>query len=166
MKAAAGRSVLDYFAELLDPRVARSRRHSLLDSIAIALCAAICGADSWVHGELFGKSKREWLATFLELTNGMPSHDTFGAVFSRLYPERFRDCFVAWTRAIAQLLPGEVGAVDGKTARRSHDRPAGKVARHPVRAWASRNALTMGPVNTAAKSNEITAIPGCWSCWN
>ena len=129
MKADAGRSVLDYFAELPDPRVARSRRHSLLDSIAIALCAALCGADSWVHGELFGKSKREWLATFLELPKGMPSHDTFGAVFSRLDPERFQDCFVAWTRAIAQLLPGEVVAVDGKTARRSHDRPVVGTAR-------------------------------------
>lgn len=159
MKADAGRSVLDYFAELPDPRVARSRRHSLLDIIAIALCAAICGADSWVHGELFGKSKREWLATFLELPNGIPSHDTFGAVFSRLDPERFQDCFVAWTRAIAQLLPGEVVAVDGKTARRSYDRPAGKGALHLVSAWASRNALTLGQVKTAAKSNEITAIP-------
>ena len=89
---------------------------------------------SWVA---FGKSKREWLATFLELTNGMPSHDTFGAVFSRLAPERFRDCFVAWTRAIAQLLPGEVVAVDGKTARRSHDRPSVKGALPRVRAWAS-----------------------------
>ncbi len=106
----------------------------------------------------FGKSKREWLATFLELPNGMPSHDTFGAVFSRLDPERFQDCFVAWTRAIAQLLPGEVVAVNSKTARCSHDRPVVKGALPRVRAWASRNALTLGPVNTAAKSNEITAI--------
>lgn len=159
MKADAGWSLLDYFAELPDPRLARSRRHSLLDIVTIALCAAICGADSWVHVELFGKSKREWLETFLELPNGIPSHDTFGAVFARLDPERFRDCFVAWTRAIAQLLPGEVVAVDGKTARRSHDRRAGKGALHLVSAWASRNALTLGQGKTAAKSNEITAIP-------
>lgn len=159
MNEGTGWSLLDYFAELPDPRVARSRRHSLLDIITIALCAAICGADSWVHVELFGKSKREWFETFLELPNGIPSHDTFGSVFSRLDPERFRDCFVAWTQAIAQLLPGEVVAVDGKTARRSHDRPAGKGALHLVSAWASGNGLTLGQVKTAAKSNEITAIP-------
>ena len=89
----------------------------------------------------------------------MLTHDTFGVVFSRRDPERFRDCFVAWTGAIAQLLPGEVVTVDGKTARRSHDRPAGEGARHRVSPRASRNALTLGPVKTAAKSNEITAIP-------
>ena len=123
MKADTGWSVLDYFAELPDPRVASSRRHSLPDSITLALGAALGGAASWVQEELFGKSKREWLATFPVLPNGMPSHDTFGAVFSRRDPERFQDCFVAWSGAIAQLLPGEV-AVGGKTARRSHDRPA------------------------------------------
>ena len=86
MKAAAGWSLLDYFAELPDPRMARSQRHSLLDIITIALCAALCGADSRVTGELFGKSKREWFETFLELPNGIPAHDTFGRVFARLAP--------------------------------------------------------------------------------
>ena len=69
-------SVLDHFADLDDPRVERTRRHQLVDIIAIAICAAICGADSWVHVELFGKSKLEWFQTFLELPNGVPSHDT------------------------------------------------------------------------------------------
>ena len=159
MNAGTGWSLLDYFAELPDPRIARSRRHSLRDIIPIALCAALCGADSWVHVELFGKSEREGFATFLELPNGIPAHDTFGSVFSRLAPERFRDCFVAWTQAIAQLRPGAVVAVDGKTARRSHDRPAGKGAWRRVSAWASGKGLTLGPGQTAAKSNEITAIP-------
>ena len=140
-----GASIMDYFEDLEDPRVERSKRHQLLDIIiAIAICAVICGADSWVHVELFGKSKKEWFRSFLELPNGIPSHDTIGDVFSRLDPELFRQCFMEWTRAVADLLPGEVVAIDGKTVRRSHDRNAGKQAIHLVSAWASGNALTLG----------------------
>ena len=82
-------SILDHFADLDDPRVERTRRHKLVDIIAIAICATICGADSWVHVDLFGRSKLEWFQTFLELPNGVPSHDTFGDVFARLDPEQF-----------------------------------------------------------------------------
>ena len=127
--------------------------------IAIAICAIICGADSWVHVELFGRSKLEWFQTFLELPGGIPSHDTFGDVFARLDPEQFQSCFMAWTQAIAELLPEEVVAIDGKTARRSHDCAGGKGAMHLVSAWATQNTLTLGQVRTAEKSNEITAIP-------
>ena len=84
-----GASIMEYFETLKDPRIDRSKRHKLLDIIAIAICATICGADSWVYIELFGKSKEEWFRTFLELPNGIPSHDTFGKVFSRLDPELF-----------------------------------------------------------------------------
>ena len=152
-------SILDHFADLDDPRVERTRRHKLVDIIAIAICATICGADSWVHVDLFGRSKLEWFQTFLELPNGVPSHDTFGDVFARLDPEQFQSCFMAWTQAIAELLPGEVVAIDGKTARRSYDRAGSKRAMHLVSAWATRNTLTLGQVRTAEKSNEITAIP-------
>ena len=106
------------------------KRHQLLDIITIAICAVICGADSWVHVEMFGKSKEEWFRTFLELGNGIPSHDTFGDVFSRLDPDRFQECFqecfMEWSQAVANLLPGEVVAIDGKTVRRSHDKRAGQ----------------------------------------
>ena len=152
-------SILDHFADLDDPRVERTRRHKLVDIIAIAICATICGADSWVHVDLFGRSKLEWFQTFLELPNGVPSHDTFGDVFARLDPEQFQSCFMAWTQAIAELLPGEVVAIDGKTARRSYDRAGSKRAMHLVSAWATRNTLTLGQVRTEEKSNEITAIP-------
>ena len=152
-------SILDHFSDLDDPRVERTRRHKLVDIIAIAICATICGADSWVHVELFGRSKLEWFQTFLELPNGVPSHDTFGDVFARLDPEQFQSCFMAWTQAIAELLPGEVVAIDGKTARRSYDRAGSKRAMHLVSAWATRNTLTLGQVRTEEKSNEITAIP-------
>ena len=152
-------SILDHFADLDDPRVERTRRHKLVDIIAIASCATRCGADSWVQVELFGKSKLEWFQTFLELPGGIPSHDTFGEVFARLDPAQFQSCFVSWTQAIAELLPGEVVAIDGKTARRSYDRAGGKGTRHLVSAWATQNTLTLGPVRTEEKSNEITAIP-------
>ena len=152
-------SILDHFANLDDPRVERTRRHQLVDIIAIASCATICGADSWVHMELFGKSKLEWFQSFLELPGGIPSPDTFGAVFARLDPEQFQSCCMAWTQAVAELLPGEVVAIDGKTPRRSHDRAGGQRALHLVSAWATQNTLTLGQVQTEEKSNEITAIP-------
>ena len=134
-----------------------TQRHKLVDIIAIAICASICGADSWVHVALFGKSKLEWFQTFPELPNGIP--DTFGDVFARLDPTQFQNCFVSWTQAIAQLLPGEVVAIDGKTARRSYDRAGNQGAIHLVSAWSTQHTLTLGQVKTEAKSNEITAIP-------
>ena len=152
-------TILDHFADLDDPRVERTRHHKLVDILAIAICATICGADSWVHIELFGKSKLAWFQTFLELPYGIPSHDTFGNVFARLAPAQLQNCFVSWTQAIAELLPGEVVAIDGKTARRSYDRAGKKGAIHMVSAWATQQTLTLGQVKTDEKSNEITAIP-------
>ena len=154
-----GASIMDHFRDLEDPRIERSKRHQLLDIVAIAICAVICGADSWVYVEMFGKSKEEWFRTFLDLPHGIPSHDTFGDVFSRLDPEQFQRCFMEWTQSVAALLPGEVVAIDGKTVRRSHDKATGKQAIHLVSAWASANTLTLGQVKTEEKSNEITAIP-------
>ena len=152
-------TILDHFAELDDPRVERTRHHKLVDILAIAICATICGADSWVHVELFGKSKLAWFQTFLELPRGIPSHDTFGDVFARLDPVQLQNCFVSWPQAIAELLPGEVVAIDGKTARRSYDREGKKGAIHMVNAWATQQGLRLGQVKTDEKSNEITAIP-------
>ena len=108
---------------------------------------------------MFGRSKEEWFQTFLELPGGIPSHDTLGEVFSRLDPEQFQSCFMGWTREVAQLAPGEVVAIDGKTVRRSYDRSRNRQAIHLVSAWASANTMTLGQVKTEEKSNEITAIP-------
>ena len=152
-------AIMEYFEALEDPRIDRCKRHQLLDIITIAICAVICGADSWVYVEMFGKSKEAWFRTFLDLPNGVPSHDTFGDVFARLDPDRFQECFQEWSQGVAELLPGEVVAIDGKTLRRSHDKRAGKQAIHLVSAWASANTLTLGQVKTDRKSNEITAIP-------
>jgi predicted transposase YbfD/YdcC len=159
MEQPAGRSIRHHFAALADPRMERTKRHQLLDIVTIALCAVICGADSWVDVQLFGQAKLPWLRTFLALPNGIPSHDTFGRVFAALDPRRFEQCFLAWVRAVVSQTAGEVVALDGKTLRRSHDRGAGKAALHLVSAWAARNRLVLGQVAVEEGSNEIAALP-------
>jgi predicted transposase YbfD/YdcC len=152
-------SMLDHFASLSDPRVERTRRHNLLDIIAIALCAVICGADNWVDVELFGQSKEEWLRSWLELPNGIPSHDTFGRVFARLDAAQFAQCLTEWVAAVAQAAGGQVVALDGKALRGSRDGVLGKDAILTVSAWATTSHLVLGQVQVEEGSNEITAIP-------
>ena len=117
-----GKSIFDHFATLEDPRVDRTKRHQLMDIVTIGICAVICGADSWVEVEQFGRAKEEWLKTFLKLPNGIPSHDTFGRVFARLDAKKFEECFQRWVQETVEPLEGQVIAIDGKTLRRSHDR--------------------------------------------
>ena len=152
-------SIGKHFGELEDPRVDRARRHKLLDIIVIAVCGVICGADSWVDIEEFGKAKQEWLETFLELPNGIPSHDTFGRVFAQLDSKEFQSCFFRWVKAVQEVTKGEVIAIDGKTLRHSYDRMLGRGAIHIVSAWACTNHLVLGQTKVNEKSNEITAIP-------
>jgi predicted transposase YbfD/YdcC len=152
-------TIVQHFANLPDPRVGNAKRHELLDILVIALCAIICGADSWVEIELWGKANLMWLRTFLTLANGIPSHDTVGRVFARLDPDAFRACFVSWIRAISQLTQHQVVAIDGKHLRRSHNHRLGKAAIDMVSAWATANRLVLGQVKTDDTSNEITAIP-------
>jgi predicted transposase YbfD/YdcC len=152
-------SIQQHFAELKDPRIERCKHHPLLNILAIAICAVICDADDYTEMEAFGTAKRAWFETFLDLRNGIPSHDTFGRVFARLDPIQFEACFLRWIRALAELLPNEVVAVDGKELRRSLDRPAGKAAICLVSAWASAQHLVLGQIKVDEKSNEITAIP-------
>ena len=165
MAKSNGASIIDCFATLEDPRIERSKRHKLLDIITIAICAIICGADSWVHIEMFGRSKEEWFQTFLELPGGIPSHDTFGEVFSRLDPEQFQSCFMGWTREVAQLAPGEVVAIDGKTVRRSYDRSRSRQAIHLVSAWASANTMTLARSRQRRSPTRSPPFPGCWNSW-
>ena len=153
------RSLIGHFSPLEDQRCPIKRRHVLIEMIVIAIAAVMCGADGWVAVAQFGRSKETWLREFLALPNGIPSHDTFGRVFSLLQPEAFEDCFRSWVASIREVIPGEIIAVDGKTLRRSHDRAAGLAALHLVTAWAAANRVVLGQVATEAKSNEITAIP-------
>jgi predicted transposase YbfD/YdcC len=148
-----------HFADLPDPRVDRCKRHDLGDVVTIALCAVLCGADTWVDVAEFGRSKEVWLRTFLALPNGIPSHDTFGRVFAALDPTAFETAFLGWVQALAAAATGQVVAIDGKTLRGSHDRANGKGPLHLVSAWASANRLVLGQVAVDEKSNEITAIP-------
>lgn len=151
--------ILSHFADLDDPRDERGKDHRLLDIVAIAICAVICGAEGWVDIELYGQAKQEWFGTFLSLNNGIPSHDTFARVIARLDPEQMQACFISWIRAISQVSAGEIIAIDGKTVRHSYDRANGKGAIHRVSAWASANRLVLGQRKVDEKSNEITAIP-------
>jgi len=112
-------SIVDHFGEIEDPRIERQKQHQLLDVIVIAICAVLCGADDWVAIETFGRAKEAWFRRFLALPNGIPSHDTFGRIFALLSPVRFQECFVHWTQAVAEVVTGQVVAIDGKTLRRS-----------------------------------------------
>ncbi len=152
-------SISHHFASLEDPRVERTKLHPLLDIIVIAICAVICGADDWVEVELFGNAKLAWLKTFLELPNGIPSHDTFGRVFARLNAEQFQQCFLTWIQAVSEVTRGQVIAIDGKVLRGSCQRLLGKAGIDMVSAWATANHLVLGQVKVDDKSNEITAIP-------
>jgi predicted transposase YbfD/YdcC len=109
--------------------------------------------------EWFGRAKEKWLRKFLELPFGIPSHDTFRAVISRIDPHKFSECFISWAAAIHEITNGEVIALDGKTLRRSFDKATGQNALHIVSAWATGSGMTLGQVRVDKKSNEITAIP-------
>src|SRR4030042_3719974 len=153
------KSVLEHFAELPDPRMERTKLHQLGDILTIAIVAVICGAEGWTDIELFGKSKESWFKTFLDLPNGIPSHDTFGRVISALDPDAFERSFQSWSQSLAGSSGGKLIAIDGKTLRHSFDKANNKAAIHMISDWAAANRLVFGQVVTEAKSNEITAIP-------
>lgn len=148
----------DHFAELTDPRRGKVT-HPLLTIVAIAVCAVICGADDFVSIAHFGRMKRKWLKKFLDLSNGVPSHDRFNQVLAAIRPEEFEQCLLNWITALHDITSGQIIAIDGKTLRRSYDRASGKSAIHMVSAWASANHVSLGQVVVDEKSNEITAIP-------
>lgn len=151
-------SITEHFGQIEDPR-AENSEHKLVNIIIIAICAVICGADTWVDVENFGQAKKKWLARFLDLARGIPSHDTFGRVFARIKAEQFQSSFLEWVQAVNTISQGQIIPIDGKQLRRSHDKPIGKEAIHMVSAWARQNRLVLGQLKVDDKSNEITAIP-------
>ena len=150
-------TITHHFRKLKDPRINRRKKHQLLDIVVIALCAVICGAEDWQQIVAFGRERYDWLARFLALTNGIPSHDTFERVFDRVDARAFHQCFQSWVDALAEKLKIKHIAIDGKTLRGSRSDKLG--ALHLVSAWATEHHLSLGQVATAEKSNEITAIP-------
>ena len=147
-----------YLETIKDPRH-HNTRHKPNDILIIAICAIICGAETWTQVQEYGNVKRQWLSRFLELPSGIPSHDTFGRVFSMLDPEQLREAFNRWSRQLRKHFGASVVAIDGKTLRRSHDNANDKSAIHVVSAWDLENSIVLGQVKTDEKSNEITAIP-------
>ncbi len=160
MSQALSKTIEEHFKSLQDPRRRTvNQRHKFVDILVIAICGIICGANGWVAVEKFGNAKQEWFKKFLELPNGIPSHDTFTDIFAKLSPKQFEASFMSWVDSISELFEGEIVSIDGKTLRRSHDRSHAQKAIHIVSAWASENSLVLGQIKTHEKSNEITAIP-------
>jgi predicted transposase YbfD/YdcC len=152
-------TIAGHFSDLNDPRIDRTKRHKLADIITIAICSTLCMGESWDAMEEFGQTHEQWLRKFLELPNGIPSHDTFNRVFARIDPDQFRTCFISWVKSIEPKFDGDIIPIDGKTVRRSHDRANGNKAIHMVSAWACHSSLVLGQLKNEEKSNEITAIP-------
>ena len=147
------------FAELPDPRVVERTSHSLVDILFLTLCAVICGMDDWESIEVWGEVRLDWLRQFVPLENGIPSHDTIARVFAALDSKQFQASFLRWMSSLCPSLEGQIVAIDGKTARGSHDRSIGKRAIHMVSAFVCGHGITLGQWKTEEKSNEITAIP-------
>jgi predicted transposase YbfD/YdcC len=150
-------SLLECLKQLPDPRFHRTQDHRLIDILVIGVCTLLCGGEGFNDMEDFGEAKKDWLKTFLELPNGIPSHDTFNRVFAALNPTRFMDCFLQWTQGLRTATDKEIVAMDGKALRRALNK--GQPLPYIVSAWAVENGLVLGQVKVAEKSNEITAVP-------
>ncbi len=151
-----------YFESLSDPRHRRNRKHLLVDIMVIAVAAVVCGCDGPTAIHRWAKARRDWLAQYLQLPNGIPSRDCIRRLLLALQPQAFQRCFQAW---IAQALADDAAtgkrlvAIDGKTCRRSHDAGKELGPLHIISAWASEEGIALGQVAADSKSNEITAIP-------
>jgi predicted transposase YbfD/YdcC len=150
-------SIKKYFRRLKDPRVVGRSHHLLVDIVVLAICGVIADCDDWHEIVLFAQKRLPWFKRFLKLPNGVPSHDTFERVFSKLEPRTLQYCCLAWLRAIADVLGVGHIAIDGKTLCGSAGSKWGPL--HLVSAWATEANLTLGQVAVEGKSNEITAIP-------
>jgi predicted transposase YbfD/YdcC len=152
-------SLFERMREIADPRREHQKFHSLYEILVIAICAVLSGAEHWTEMEEYGEAKQEWLATFLELAHGIPSHDTFRRVFILLDPVELKGVFVDWISAAVSLSKGTLVNIDGKNLRGSKAPQQGKKALNVVSAWVSQQSVVLGQIKCEEKSNEITAIP-------
>jgi len=150
-------SLVEHLSEVPDPRIDRRKEHELIDILVIAVCTLLCAGETFNDMEDFGKAKHEWFKSFLNLRNGIPSHDTFNRVFALLDPKQFLDCFLRWTQSLRQAVAQEIVALDGKALRRALNKD--QSIKYVVSAWAESNGLVLGQLKVADKSNEITAVP-------
>ena len=159
MKLKPKYSIVEHFDDIEDIRIERGKKHKLIDIITISICAVVCGADGWIDIEMYGIARKKWLEKFLELPNGIPSHDTFARVFSQINPDEFNKSFLSWIKGISKITAGEIIAFDGKQSRNSGDEKNGQGVINTVSAWAASNRLVLGQKKVEGKSNEITALP-------
>ncbi len=153
------KGLIGHFSVIKDPRLERTKKHKLIDIFVITICGIICGVETWAEIEEWAQLSEEWLKKYLDLAYGIPSHDTFGRVFSLLEPEVFKRQFIEWVKEVSKATEGRVVSIDGKTVRRSFDHGKGKKAIHLVNAWCQENQLLLAQEKVSEKSNEITAIP-------
>ena len=150
-------SLIAHFRQVPDPRIERRKFHDLVDVLVIGICTLLCGGETFNDMEDFGEAKQEWFKTFLKLTNGIPSHDTFNRIFAAIDPQQFLECFLRWTQSVRQTVHQEIVAIDGKALRRASNKK--QSVKYVVSAWAESNALVLGQLKVADKSNEISAVP-------
>ncbi len=154
-------TLISQFTQIEDPRDPCKVEHQLIDILVIAVCAVIAEAESFEDIALYGRCKRDWLGQFLDLPNGIPSHDTFRRVLMLIDPERFERCFLGWVRSVFRpdtAAPRQI-AVDGKSVRRSFDRQHGRSPLHLVSAYATERGLVLAQRAAEAKRGELTVLP-------
>ena len=151
-------TVLKHFSSLEDPRIERKKLHSLEDIIFLTLCGVLSGCNDWDEIAEYGKEKEEWLKKYIELANGVPSHDTINRVFARLNPQKLQECFISWVQSIVSDSKYKFVNIDGKRLCNGGENGR-KSMIHLVNAWSNSNQMILGQVKTEEKSNEITAIP-------
>jgi predicted transposase YbfD/YdcC len=156
-KSSSSCQLKDHFATIAEPRTGPAQEHELLDILMIAVCAMLCGAEGFTDIALWGRCQQDWLKTWLSLSHGIPSHDTFNRVFGLIAPAEFAAAFQSWTQALREAVAGELIAIDGKTLRGSRTKTRGPV--HLVNVWAASNRLVLAQLAVDDKSNEITAVP-------
>jgi predicted transposase YbfD/YdcC len=158
MEAPVTGEILRVFKTLPDPR-GKNVRHKLMDILTLALCGVLCGAGDWVAVVFYAHEKQAWFQSFLELPNGIPSHDTFGRVFAKLQPEALEQCFQAWMKSLVSLSGGQLVAFDGKSLRRSFEHGWDKSGMaHMVSAFVAGNQMVFGQVKTDGKGQELDGI--------
>jgi predicted transposase YbfD/YdcC len=133
--------------------------HPLENIVFITIAAVISGSDTWKEIEIFGNAKKQWLEKYLDLKNGIPSHDTFERFYQIIKPTEFQNAFLIWINEIIKNKGLDYVAIDGKTLRGSYNKKENKAAIHMVSAWSNLNCCVIGQLKTEEKSNEITAIP-------
>jgi hypothetical protein len=151
--------IIENFGKLKDPRIDRTKRHPLQNVLVMSLCGVIAGAETWDDLERFSEAREDWFGTFLDVSGGTPSADTFRRVFERLATKQFEECFRNWVAALAVSFKGEVVAIDGKTLRGHVEQAGEKTQLHLVHVWATEQHLLLGQKAVNGAPGEMAAIP-------